>query len=412
MCPPACFHERRIGEKKIDQGAVKAICIRIMKTKKEVDFSFEETEENRNLLLSSTGFVHSDWLCTLSLWSLLHMIHSCMYSPEVYLYELCELNLLVDMQRLALLRVCKVFPRKRPTVPSHLQIIDVDAMSCLLRRGGPPPTLADIPFLSVLHPSSSSFENIAENDISRLPKGMRTRVRDGMKGTTTKCRCEFGCTARKCPNRSVEMVLCTTDNCEMTSDGRPCGNRYEDLDSSSVEGGWSGNDALGNALWCTKPVFPGTILTEMTGELLIAPPLGEENFYLMGITTPQGTSLPTLFLDSTRKGNKGRFANHSCIPNAEYTVFIKDSGLPVVFIVAKYDIPVGCMVTVEYGSKYHKFECACGHICCSSQVFFKECDLTSNIERNHNRRSTNISKNNLKKKNLSQRHLHPNISPQ
>ena len=24
MCPPACFHARRIGEKKIDQGAVKA----------------------------------------------------------------------------------------------------------------------------------------------------------------------------------------------------------------------------------------------------------------------------------------------------------------------------------------------------------------------------------------------------
>jgi len=368
FCSPACLDSRPFAEKTVDKKLLAEVLQRIASSTKQVDFSFQETENNRNELISVTGFVHNDWLCQLSLWTLLHIIEACMKTPEVFLYEKSELGRLQPLHRAALLRVCAVFPRKRPTLSRELQVLDVQAMRALLvgceGAGGRIPTLADVP-LCTLHPKSSRFQLIHTNDTAHVSPDLLRQFEPDVGGHTIKCDCQSTCTLT-CSKRTTELVLCSVVNCSLAAQGKHCGNRYEDIGSSLVEAGWSGKEQLGNALWCTQHVVAGTILTEMTGELRVTPANADANYYLMEL--PQLRTLPKLYLDSSRKGNKGRFANHSCCPNAEYVVFINERGLPVVFIRSTVDIPGGCMVTVQYGPQYHKFDCVCGHICCSSKV--------------------------------------------
>ena len=118
-------------------------------------------------------------------------------------------------------------------------------------------------------------------------------------------------------------------------------------------------------LFALEDTVAGCFIVEYSGErisaeeadrrekLLIAE--GKENNYMLKLTGG-------IHLDATEKGNEGRYANHSCCPNAELVTVPLGSKqvVEVGFLCAKRTINVGQEETVPYSWSR---SCRDGDIC-------------------------------------------------
>ncbi|KAF8101695.1 hypothetical protein N665_0201s0019 [Sinapis alba] len=132
----------------------------------------------------------------------------------------------------------------------------------------------------------------------------------------------------------------------------------------------------------------GSFICEYTGELLQeneADRLAGKDEYLFDIGTDNGSSFyETSFftIDAARKGNVGRFINHSCSPNLyaqDVLYHHEDMRIPHVMLFAKDNIPPLKELTYYYNYKIgqvldadgnvKKKNCYCGSAKCSGRLY-------------------------------------------
>jgi [histone H3]-lysine36 N-dimethyltransferase SETMAR len=115
-------------------------------------------------------------------------------------------------------------------------------------------------------------------------------------------------------------------------------------------------------LVCHDPVPAGGFICEYTGELLTKDEAMRRNAeneasgamnYILCINerSLDGDSVDQLqfFIDPSRRGNIGRYANHSCRPNCELISVRVGHFIPKLGIFAKQDIAAGEEVCFDYG---------------------------------------------------------------
>ena len=140
-------------------------------------------------------------------------------------------------------------------------------------------------------------------------------------------------------------------------------------------------DSKGFGLVSTSFINEGSFICEYAGELLTkseAIRRDKENqamnkmnyiFCLNEINSADGSSIQT-FVDPSRKGNIGRYINHSCDANCDIISVRVDSIIPKIAIFANRNIPSMTEITFSYGlvdfnvSNESKKKCHCNSAHC------------------------------------------------
>ncbi|KAL7058027.1 hypothetical protein AAHC03_017025 [Spirometra sp. Aus1] len=126
----------------------------------------------------------------------------------------------------------------------------------------------------------------------------------------------------------------------------------------------------GWGLRARKPIPKGAFIVEYAGEVIdfgefrrrirIYEKAKHAHHYFMSLG-------PEHFIDAGTKGNWARFVNHSCEPNAETQKWTVNGRLRIGFF-AKYDIPAGEEITIDYQFVQYgvvQQKCYCGTPSCS-----------------------------------------------
>lgn len=120
-------------------------------------------------------------------------------------------------------------------------------------------------------------------------------------------------------------------------------------------------DSKGFGLVSSTTIKKGSFVCEYAGEILTKSEAtrrdhqniseGSMNyiFCLNEINSATGSTIQT-FIDPSRKGNIGRYINHSCDANCDITSTRVDSIIPKIAIFANRDIPALSEITFNYGS--------------------------------------------------------------
>ena len=141
-------------------------------------------------------------------------------------------------------------------------------------------------------------------------------------------------------------------------------------------------EKCGYGIVADEDISPGEFVIEYVGEVIdeniCEERLGkmkhkdETNFYLCQING-------NLVIDATYKGNKSRFINHSCNPNAEMQKWIIDGETRIGIFASRY-INRGEHLTYDY--QFVQFgadqDCYCGAVCCRKKLGAKA-SKTKNI---------------------------------
>ena len=121
-------------------------------------------------------------------------------------------------------------------------------------------------------------------------------------------------------------------------------------------------DSKGFGLMSTKYLTKGSFICEYAGEILTkteAIRRDKQNqlenkmnyiFCLNEISSDNGALIQT-FIDPSRKGNIGRYINHSCDANCDTISARIDCIIPKIAIFANRDIPPSTEITFNYGLK-------------------------------------------------------------
>lgn len=172
-----------------------------------------------------------------------------------------------------------------------------------------------------------------------------------------------GCCGEICANRMVK-IECSEQICDCKD--IYCNNRYsrgrfyEHLDIVKTEG-------KGYGLVSSQFIKKKEYIIEYCGEVIDHADMIERlidstnDFYLMNIEGDY-------YLDAKKCGNKSRFINHSCEPNAYLEKWIGQDKTTKILIFAKNDIPAGTEITYNYNFAYidkaTTQECKCGSAKC------------------------------------------------
>nr|VDC63048.1 unnamed protein product [Brassica rapa] len=119
--------------------------------------------------------------------------------------------------------------------------------------------------------------------------------------------------------------------------------------------------------------YVGEVIDEKTCEerLMKLKHKDETNFYLCQINS-------NVVIDATYKGNKSRYFNHSCNPNAEMQKWIIDGEIRIGIFATRY-INRGEHLTYDY--QFVQFgadqDCYCGAACCRKKLGAKACKAKS-----------------------------------
>jgi len=223
---------------------------------------------------------------------------------------------------------------------------------------------------SKLCPKTNFFLYSSVNNMDKLTESLRSKILSLVPSTFCSCAWNQCNKESNCINFCAQN-FCNANNCKIVRSGGKCSNETGILESlgRSVVACWSGDEDLGNAVYCVEHVSSGARLIEMTGELTVGKPRTNDRLYLYEMKLDhQIYGVKQLFLNSSRMGNHGRFVNGRCVPNAEYQNWTSERGLHCL-VVSTAHIFSGMNVTVNYGSSYsYGRECACGSLQCSSQV--------------------------------------------
>lgn len=115
----------------------------------------------------------------------------------------------------------------------------------------------------------------------------------------------------------------------------------------------------GYGLITTKPLIKGTFVCEYAGEILTKSEAirrdqsGNSMNYILclnEISSESHANKIQTFIDPSKKGNIGRYINHSCDPNCEIISVRVDSVIPKIAIYAKRDIQAYDELTFSYGA--------------------------------------------------------------
>ncbi|XP_004524324.1 histone-lysine N-methyltransferase SETMAR isoform X2 [Ceratitis capitata] len=105
--------------------------------------------------------------------------------------------------------------------------------------------------------------------------------------------------------------------------------------------------------------------------------LGMNYILVMNEQREEGNSTNITIIDPSKKGNIGRYLNHSCDPNCEIRSVRVDCPIPKIAIFAKRDISAGEELCFHYNGgqieKQPKFEgktCLCGAVNCAGFMPF------------------------------------------
>ncbi|KAF0701456.1 Aste57867_8060 [Aphanomyces stellatus] len=234
----------------------------------------------------------------------------------------------------------------------------------------------------------------------------RELVKRPRKKLTRSCECidlpnqkkEFTCKTIHCRNFAQRKVCPPT--CPLGSD---CSNQKFDECSQEVAHAIVKTSGKGFGVRVTHEVPEGKFLFEYVGEVIDVEEKtrraekirleGSSSYYffaLKGVEKVRKTTKTSrkvqpilLFVDASAFGNHSRFINHSCSPNAEAEVWVKD-GFFRVLIISKRKILPNEEVTFNYAwwSTFQpdNFDCKCGASNCRRQAPSNVAPSTSSEE--------------------------------
>jgi len=171
-----------------------------------------------------------------------------------------------------------------------------------------------------------------------------------------------------CINRATKME-CVADGC---SCGRKCQNqrflRKQYGDVSVIK-----TDKKGFGLRANKTMWPGEFVFEYIGEVIDERTFrrrmiqyddeGIKHFYFMSLTKGE-------FVDATKKGNLGRFCNHSCNPNCVVDKWVVGDKLRMGIFVSR-EIKAGEELVFNYNVDRYGADpqpCYCGEPNCTGYI--------------------------------------------
>lgn len=176
------------------------------------------------------------------------------------------------------------------------------------------------------------------------------------------------CCKETCQNKNLK-IECYAKTCESPEEF--CLNRYPSNRGHyypSLEVIKTVNRGYG--LICTKLIKKGDYILEYSGEVVDFATLTENlnsskipgrGWYLMSIDNE-------FYVDASKYGNKARFINHSCNPNAYVEKWVGQSYFPRLLIFANSDIKPGTEISYNYNFSYFnkdfEMKCNCGESNC------------------------------------------------
>lgn len=104
----------------------------------------------------------------------------------------------------------------------------------------------------------------------------------------------------------------------------------------------AGRSSAGLGLFATKDFKKGERIIEYVGNKVPGGDKGPHNLYIFTVTKKWD-------IDGSPRWNTARYANHSCVPNAEA---VNDNNR--IFIEAIKKITAGEEITYDYGEEYYK----------------------------------------------------------
>ncbi|KAI8812340.1 hypothetical protein BJ742DRAFT_54709 [Cladochytrium replicatum] len=171
-----------------------------------------------------------------------------------------------------------------------------------------------------------------------------------------------------CINRTL-FIECMEDDCPC---GKYCMNRrFRQRQYAPIE--IFRTEKKGFGLRAMKPISSGQFIIEYCGEVipqsmfqkraLEYDQAGKKHFYFMSLKSDE-------FIDASRKGNMGRFMNHSCAPNCALQKWIVGPRRRIGIFATK-DIAQGQELTFDY--KFERYGakaqvCHCGESVCSGYI--------------------------------------------
>ncbi|KAI8814863.1 hypothetical protein BJ742DRAFT_192691 [Cladochytrium replicatum] len=171
-----------------------------------------------------------------------------------------------------------------------------------------------------------------------------------------------------CINRTL-FIECMEDDCPC---GKYCMNRrFQQRQYAPIE--IFRTEKKGFGLRAMKPISSGQFIIEYCGEVipqsmfqkraLEYDQAGKKHFYFMSLKSDE-------FIDASRKGNMGRFMNHSCAPNCALQKWIVGPRRRIGIFATK-DIAQGQELTFDY--KFERYGakaqvCHCGEYACSGFI--------------------------------------------
>jgi hypothetical protein len=189
-----------------------------------------------------------------------------------------------------------------------------------------------------------------------------------------------GCCNQNCFNRNAK-IECSDEICDCTRNY--CNNRYnkkKSYDNLEI----IKTNYKGYGIICKKEIKKGDFIIEYAGKIIEHAEMIEvmmdeslNDYYIMDLEN-------YYYIDASKFGNKSRFINHSCNPNA---IIEKWAGPPnfssKIFIFAKENIKAGTEITYNYKFSYFKNskrqECRCESVNCAKFIGYKSIENKFNL---------------------------------
>lgn len=118
--------------------------------------------------------------------------------------------------------------------------------------------------------------------------------------------------------------------------------KKEQITRPQVIGVRAGRSSAGLGLFATKDFKKGERIIEYIGKRVPAGDKGSVNLYIFNVNKK-------IDIDGSPRWNTARYANHSCLPNAEA---VNDNNR--IFIEAIKAIKAGEEITYDYGKEYYQ----------------------------------------------------------
>ncbi|VDL89968.1 unnamed protein product [Schistocephalus solidus] len=212
------------------------------------------------------------------------------------------------------------------------------------------------------------YEHVLENDYSQLEEQLR---RDAPAAAS-----ESDSLPRQLSRESHRLWVCCINRALYIECGPRCpayawcSNRQFQLRLYAPTEPYYCGPEKGWGLRALKPIPKGAFIVEYAGEVIdfaefrrrirLYEKAKHAHHYFMSLG-------PEHFIDAGTKGNWARFVNHSCEPNAETQKWTVNGRLRIGFF-AKYDIPAGEEITIDYQFVQYgviQQKCYCGTPSCS-----------------------------------------------